>query len=234
MKPSLSEESQKLARSWMQHDAAKLRDYLVATVEDPRINLQSILSRHFILRRLTGGRFGRLMEQEYRFAAVMNWLLPLAGQVGQPEEFASLLHALKRGADNAEGIEVPGFVLQAFAELPRAEEGLVVPNYIESFLANTQSLNAESGLRDPILDTFRKLWNEALAGGGANLATTERGCLSRSGLDVSDASELGGRDRAIPRAASQTAALPPADLSLASCAAGESPLLSVLEPARGS
>ena len=48
IEPSLQEESDKLARSWMQHDAGMLRDYLVAGVEDPRLNVQSVLSRHFL------------------------------------------------------------------------------------------------------------------------------------------------------------------------------------------
>ncbi len=63
--PTLQEESDKLARSWMQHDAAWLRDYLVAGVEDPRVNLQSVLSRHFLMHALTGERFSALMEQEF-------------------------------------------------------------------------------------------------------------------------------------------------------------------------
>ena len=68
---SLQAESDKLARSWMQHDAGMLRDYLVGGVEDPRLNVQSVLSRHFLTHALTGERFAALMEQELRFAAAM-------------------------------------------------------------------------------------------------------------------------------------------------------------------
>jgi len=86
----------KLARSWMRHDAAWLEDYLVASVEDPRLNLQSILTRHFLVTALTGDRFVALMEQEYRFAAGrMNWLKTFAERAGAPEDFASVLHALR-------------------------------------------------------------------------------------------------------------------------------------------
>ena len=49
MRDSLKAESSKLERSWMRHDSDKLRHYLVSGVEDPRINAQSILSRHFLL-----------------------------------------------------------------------------------------------------------------------------------------------------------------------------------------
>jgi len=78
----LEQESEKLARSWMCHDPALLRDYLVAGVEDPRINLQSILTRHFLLGALGLERCRPLMDEEYRFAAAMNWLVKLAGQAG--------------------------------------------------------------------------------------------------------------------------------------------------------
>ena len=88
----------------MQHDAGMLRGYLVAGVEDPRLNVQSVLSRHFLTRALTGGRYGGLMEAEYRFAAAMNWLTALAGRMGEAGELESVLHALRRGADNAEGV----------------------------------------------------------------------------------------------------------------------------------
>lgn len=57
MNDRLRQESEKLARSWMQHKSGWLREYLVAGVEDPRINIQSILSRHFLLRALCGERF---------------------------------------------------------------------------------------------------------------------------------------------------------------------------------
>ena len=104
----------------MQHDAAMLRDYLVAGVEDPRLNLQSVLSRHFLAHALTGERYSALMEQEYRFAAAMNWLTALVLRLHDADDLELILYALKRGADNAEGIEIPGFIVQTFAALPTA------------------------------------------------------------------------------------------------------------------
>src|SRR5215472_9920055 len=104
MHPRLVEETSKLARSWMQHEPEKLRDYLVAGVEDPRVNLQSILSRHFIIRALAGAEFDALMHHEYRFSAVMNWLRTVSEAPGAAEDSGLLLHALRRGADNIERI----------------------------------------------------------------------------------------------------------------------------------
>ena len=162
MERSLKLESEKLARSWAQHDAGLLRDYLVAGVEDPRLNLQSVLSRHFLARALTGERFSALMEQEYRFAAAMNWLTGLAGRLGDAGELELVLYALRRGADNAEGIEIPGFIVQTFAALPTAAGGLTIPNYIESFLSGTRLVKGQAKLHNPSLETFRKLWHQAL------------------------------------------------------------------------
>src|ERR1041385_1128055 len=119
MLDALKFESEKLVRSWMQHQPEKLRDYLVSGVEDPRINLQSILSRHFVLRSRFGERFRSLMDHECRFAAVMNWFIALEG-TADPQELEVIHHALQNGADNEEGLEVPRFILAAF--LGRSEE----------------------------------------------------------------------------------------------------------------
>ncbi len=147
----------------MQHDAGMLRDYLVAGVEDPRFNLQSVLSRHLLANALTGERFSALMEQEYRFAAAMNWLTGLAGRLHDAEELEVVLYALRQGADNAEGIEIPGFIVQTYAALPTAASNLTVPNYVESILSGTQMLSGQARLHEPSLNTFRDLWNQALA-----------------------------------------------------------------------
>src|SRR5215813_6066871 len=99
MKEALRQESEKLARCWMQHEAIWLRDYLVAGVEDPRCNIQSILSRHFLVRSIFGNQFEELFEQEIRFGAVMNWLRDIAGKSDDEDVPAGILHALRKGAD---------------------------------------------------------------------------------------------------------------------------------------
>lgn len=162
MKPSLENESGKLVRSWTRHEAGMLRDYLVAGVEDPRLNLQSVLSRHFLVRELTGERFALLMEAEYRFAATLNWLTQLAHRLGDPEEPEVLLYTLRRGADNAEGIEIPQFVVETFAALPARAGELTVPNYLESFLQGAEFVGGRMQPHAPSLDTFCRLWSRAL------------------------------------------------------------------------
>jgi len=148
----------------MCHDPALLRDYLVEGVEDPRINLQSILTRHFLLDALGLERCQALMAEEYRFAAAMNWLVKLAGQAGDNDELGQILHALSKGGDNAEGVEIPSFMIRTFALLPTAASGLTVPNYIQSFLAGTQIRDRQARPCQSSLDTFVHLWRAALAG----------------------------------------------------------------------
>jgi len=162
MQPSLQQETDRLVRSWGHHAPEWLAGYLVAGVEDPRINLQSILSRHLIIGELFGDRFGSLMAEEYRFSACMNWLMKLVRRAAPPEEMAAVLFALKQGSDNAEGLEIPRFLLSTFAQLPAGAAGRQVPNYIEEFFAD-QGVGG-SGPRgiQHSLDTLQELWRESL------------------------------------------------------------------------
>ncbi len=82
----LRKETERLRRCWMRHDAARLRDYLVSDVEDPRLNVQSILSRHFVAHAILGDRLGLVQEEEFRFAAVLNWLKRWLQQATGPED----------------------------------------------------------------------------------------------------------------------------------------------------
>ncbi len=169
MEASLKAETERLARSWMQHDAIWLRDYLVREVEDPRVNLQSIFTRHFLLRALFGEQFRWLMEQECRFAACLNWLSSLARRLSEREELDVVLDALQRGLDNAEGIGIPRFVLHTFTSLPAAAGETLIPNYIESFITGTCYVDGRPELHSPSFEAFCRLWKAALASGSQAL-----------------------------------------------------------------
>jgi len=194
----LQRESELLTRSWMRHEPAWLRDYLVASVEDPRLNLQSILTRHFLLTSLSGARYAELMEAEYRFAAAMNWFLSLSKKKPVAEDYEAILHALRKRADNAEGIEVPEYMSQIFAGLPARAGELMVPNYIETWLTSEgperESLVGEGGC----LNMFMELWRMALAadsrllGQGGRLRVIEPACGSANDYRFFDACGLAG------------------------------------------
>lgn len=174
----LREEAGKLARVWAHHEAEWLRDYLVADVEDPRLNVQSILTRHFLVYALAGERFAEMMEQELRFAAAMNWVLKLAKRY-TAEDLAIVRYGIEQGADNAEGMEIPEYILRTFQSLPAPANGLMVPNYIASALDGTSPAPRAPNLHQPTLDLFGDLWSQVLGGEQAgNLAVLEAACGS--------------------------------------------------------
>jgi hypothetical protein len=176
----LQAETERLARSWMRHDQAMLADYLVADVEDPRINVQSILTRHFLIEQRFGSRFRSLRVEELRFAVVMNRLLAFhKNQGADAETRRAVLHALRARADNAEGVEVPGFLVDAFSALPRRAGGARVPNYLRRWLEAGASPPPAEGWDRGWLETFQRLWPRRLEGAsGRRLSVLEPACGS--------------------------------------------------------
>ncbi len=147
----------------MRHDAAMLQDYLIADVEDPRINLQSILTRHFLISSICAAPFRELADAELAFSAVMNWIFATAKSAGDPDCLAEIAHALRQGADNAEGLELPRFLSLVFRSLPGEASGQSVPNYIETALRETRFCKGQPILPQTALETFERLWSQALA-----------------------------------------------------------------------
>ena len=129
----------------------------MAGVEDARVNLQSILTRHFLIRYLTGTGFEWSMTREYEFSAVSAWLATHAGLLADGETRLAMLHALRRGADNAEGIVVPQFVSSAFSRL--SGDGRI-PNYLEAVLS--QQTDAGNAQLSSFLNTFADVWARLL------------------------------------------------------------------------
>lgn len=171
MNHRLKQETRRLRRSWDRHDAAALCGYLVRDVEDPRINIQSILCRHFIIRHLFGRRFAYLEEQEIRFGLVMNWLLRWVKHGVRIHQFQSVLIALLDGADHSEDIEIPRYVSDTFT-------GLSQPNYFFGAL-NWYPEEGVGGLPEYLVNTFEKIWSEVLSSRCAKtLSVLEPACGS--------------------------------------------------------
>lgn len=158
MDASLQAESVRLERAWSRHDREMLRDYLVADVEDPRLNVPSILTRHFLIDAVTEGRFTGLMEQELRFAVIMNWLLELRKDKLSPEDFTAMLHAIERDADNAEGIAIPRFATDIYRTLPIDVESITIPNYVRQFFEAAAAGRATTPLSEATLGLFQHVW----------------------------------------------------------------------------
>jgi SAM-dependent methyltransferase len=161
MRDSLRQETASLVRSWMRHEDLLLRDYLVAGVEDPRLNLQSLISRQFLITAGVGDRFQELMDAELRFAVAANWLLDLFRAGSCREAWLALRQGLRCGADDADGIEIPAWIRLIFQSLPASAGGLIVPNYLEQFL--TSLVEGAGWEFDNFLGLFMGLWREALA-----------------------------------------------------------------------
>jgi SAM-dependent methyltransferase len=176
MDNDLQHETEALRRSWAQHDPLKLHGYLVQGVENPQINLQSIFSRHFLLREMGVADAEPLMHEECRFSAVINWLLAVGSGTATSEDWQAIHHALTCGADNAEGLSIPRFVLHAFnllsgkaVDQEPGHSPNEIPNYIALYLEQAAQFGPENIFQAPALGVFRDLWNRRLAVPGSEL-----------------------------------------------------------------
>lgn len=78
-------EEAKLRGVWSAYDPEILEVYLVTGYQDPRLNAQSILARHTLVRAVFGGRFEELMREELAHAAELNDAIRLrAKELGVP------------------------------------------------------------------------------------------------------------------------------------------------------
>lgn len=150
-------ERERLKKSWMRYDRQTLRDYLVRDVEDPSINIQSILTRHFLIERLFGKRFDAIMEQELRFGLVMNWLLGLLKKSIRAGQLHTVLGALLEGKDEADGLEIPPYISETFA-------ALALPNYMCDLFSWAPVETTEVPIPEYLMSTFQIIWREVLAG----------------------------------------------------------------------
>lgn len=179
MDPSLEKETEALRRMWDRHAAADLRDYLVASVEDPRVNLSSILTRHFLLELLFGPRFAALQAAEVRFAMVMNWMLQRFEHPMIDEDVECLRLGLQRPMAVVEGVTLPPYLHLIYKQLPEAVAGVEVPNYLDALLTPELVAMLPARLPEHILDTFAGLWQPVLAGQTApRLRVLEPACGS--------------------------------------------------------
>ena len=148
-------ETEKLKETWQKHKGSILRDYLVKDVEDPRINVQSILTRHWMIKELFGDTYEDLMEHEIRFALVMNWLLTLLKKNVRTGQLQAILYSLIEKQKDAEGIEIPSYVSETFSRL-------AMPNYICGALNLPASDSADGIIPEYLVSTFSRVWKEML------------------------------------------------------------------------
>ena len=84
-KEATPREEAKLRGVWSRYSPELLEVYLVSGYQDPRLNAQSILARHTLVRALFGSRFEDLMRQELAHAVELNDAIRLrAKELGVP------------------------------------------------------------------------------------------------------------------------------------------------------
>ena len=157
MEERLEHETEGLKRSWGKFHREALRGYLVQGVEDPRINVQSVLTRHFLVRALFGEQFDELAEHELRFALVMNWLLGILKRRIQRWQLQAVLSSLIVGESRADEIPIPAYVSQTFATL-------AVPNYMCDLFNWVPPETEDGSIPDYLMVTFQTIWREVLDG----------------------------------------------------------------------
>lgn len=68
-------ETENLIKQWESYDQSLLADYLVQSLQDPRINPQSILARHQLANSIANGKFDDLAREELAWALNANHIL---------------------------------------------------------------------------------------------------------------------------------------------------------------
>lgn len=180
----LAREERSLLLAWERHDADHLDEYLVAGVEDPRINAQSILTRALLIDRLFPGRFTREIEAEFRFGAVMTWL---QGRLQAGAEPYALLDAISTTADTS----IPAAIRETYRWLQSGDCAL--GDYMTGALDRPAVSSGRVALNPDALDTFTVFWRRALpAPAGTRLPVLEVACGSANDYRFMDAPGLAG------------------------------------------
>lgn len=154
-KQDIEVENEALRRSWDQYPSDHLDSYLVSDVEDPRINVQSILTRSLLVDSLFPDVHTSLIQEELRFGAVMTWLLvELKGGRRRADLFADI--------ETGNSAAVPAFVLEAASALK--SERCSLPDYVTMAVDFRDADAPADWLCDPAKDVFCNLWQRLLDG----------------------------------------------------------------------
>lgn len=155
----LTAESSRLRAAWMRHDSALLDGYLVRDVEDPRINLQSILSRSFLIDAIWPDEFTTLIREEFRFSICLNFILKALKTRCPQVNRQAILNALADGRQTCGDIRIPSYLRYAFELTSREPQEL--PDYISQALVGPVS-DQNVWLPDSALSAFEQIWHSVL------------------------------------------------------------------------
>jgi len=95
MNRTLQRETELLRRSWQRQNTRQISQYLIRNVEDPRVNLNSILSRHFLISEIFGPNI-RLMRKEIVFGIRMTRLMLDLDEKDPGDSFHGVINIFQR------------------------------------------------------------------------------------------------------------------------------------------
>ncbi|MHC4212109.1 MAG: class I SAM-dependent methyltransferase [Planctomycetota bacterium] len=156
----LTTESQRLQAAWMKYESQELDSYLVRDVENPRINIQSIISRAFLIDSVFANEFTDLIRQEFRFGICLNFILNVLKTKSSKVKRISILDALIDGQDVCCNIRIPSYLRDCFELL--SDEKTDMPDYISQALIDPVS-DEHGRLPDSALSTFEQIWQTVLS-----------------------------------------------------------------------
>jgi SAM-dependent methyltransferase len=167
---AIQQENDALRQMWEQHDAEHLDHYLVAGVEDPRLNIQSILTRALLADSLFPDRFAALINEELRFGTVLTWL-------HEQLKAGANRDSLRDAICYAKSAHLPAVVTEAARWLESDACPLV--HYLELALDPPPDSAPDQVLPERALNVFADVWRRELAGLTApRLAVLEVACGS--------------------------------------------------------
>ncbi|MBD3267499.1 methyltransferase domain-containing protein [bacterium] len=151
MDPSFAKENQDLQYTWDRYEAGHLDRYLVKGVEDPRINIQSILNRAYVIDTLWPDTYTGGIYLELRYGTILTWLLK------QIESGQSVEDIRGRIQNN----DVPSVVRETGQWLQGSH--CPFPDFIELALDYRNPTQPEFGFSEWVLSLFCDYWKNKLS-----------------------------------------------------------------------
>jgi ubiquinone/menaquinone biosynthesis C-methylase UbiE len=156
---NLAIESERLRAAWTKYDTETLDRYLVTDVEDPRINLQSIISRAFLIDTVLSKEFTDLIREEFRFSICLNFILNVLKTKSPQVSRINILDTLIDGRETCGDVKIPSYLQRCFESVSCETQSL--PDYISQALIDP--ISDENGwLPDSALSTFEQIWHSVL------------------------------------------------------------------------
>lgn len=159
----------------MRHDAGTLDSYLISDVEDPRINIQSIITRSLLIDSIWPKQFTSLIRQELLFGVCMTFILKTLRSTASISH-QQLLDALSQGDQICNDIKLPDYLQQTYNSLSANDQD--IPDYITHALISIP-MDEDGPIAESALSTFENLWTLVLRDRDSqNISVIEPACGS--------------------------------------------------------